>query len=514
MAKQTINKWLVLGIMCLLTVMLNIDTTAVNLAIPVISHEFHAELSTLQWVLNIFILASASLQIFGGRIGDVLGHTKTFNYGTLLFVIASAICGFAHNSALLLTGRALQGIAMGIAYPMTLAIVFRIFPKNQHGSAMGIIMGVMGLSLAVGPTIGGTFVEYSTWHWIFFVNIPIGLLSLILSCRYCPTDIINGSLKDIDYRGSFFLILGLIGIILAINQVQNWGFNSGAFIGILGTGIACIIALYFLEGRTKMPVMNFGLFKIKNFTLYNISRIMSQIVFLPLLFFVPIYLVNIIELTPLAAGIIMLALTIVVGISSPLAGKWVDRDGPKIPTIISFIATGLGCYLFTLIDANPQISILVVCFILNGIGLGINFTSTTTGALSPVPDDKAGVATGIFFTILWTSCAFAVAMAGTILAYISRSTLAVHLLNKNHQFSADQIDLLLRSSRGLLPISNLQHFLLPQQLVSTANIVKHAFIAGLHGIAWALFIVSLLGLLFTLPTTSSPVKKDKELPPM
>jgi EmrB/QacA subfamily drug resistance transporter len=497
------NKWLVLAIMCLLTVMLNIDATAVNLAIPVISHQFHAQLSTMQWVLNLFLLAAAMLQIIGGRLGDVLGHAKIFNYGTLLFVVASAMCGFSHGPALLLTGRLLQGIALGLAYPMTLAIVFRIFPKSQYGTAMGVIMGIMGISLAIGPTIGGAFVEYSTWNWIFFINIPIGLLSLFLSWRYCPIDKVAGQLKDIDYRGAAVLILGLLGIILSLNQVQNWGFDSGAFIGIFVAGIFFIALLAWLEKRTKNPIMNFSLFKIKDFSLYNIIRIMSQVVFLPLLFFIPLFLVNIVLMTPLTAGVVMLAMTIVVGVSSPIAGRWVDKSGPKVPTLVSFVFMAVGCYLFTLLHPEPQMSLLTIGLILNGIGCGISFTSTTTGGLSPVPQEQAGVATGVYFTVIWTSCAFAVAISGTILAFVSKSALAMHLLqHAGTSFSSSQVDLLTRTSRGLVPVSALSHFFLPQHLATVMAGVKNAFIAGFHGLNWALVIVAIIGFVATLPTTN------------
>lgn len=499
MSTRQINKWLVLTIMCLLTVMLNIDATAVNLAIPVISHEFHAQLSTMQWVAGIFLLGSASFQIIGGRVGDVIGHVKLFNLATLLFVVSSALCGFAHESGLLLTGRALQGIALGIANPLSLAIVFGVFPEEQHGTAMGFLIGVMGLSLAVGPTIGGALVEYASWHWIFFVNLPIGIVTLLLSWRYCPADTKLGKFKDIDFFGALLLIASITMIIVSFNQVQEWGFDSGLFIGILAGGVVLLLVLMRMSRRSAQPIMHFELFKIKNFSYYNIVRSMSQIVFLSLLFFLPIYLVNIAEEAALNSGVTMLALTVIIGVCSPFAGKWVDKVGAKIPTIISYVFMLVGCYLLTLLTVNPQTEILYPALILVGIGIGINFTSTTTGGLSGIPKDKVGVATGAYFTVIWTSCAFAIAFAGTVVALVSHAVLMPQLATHTVSYSPSQADLLLRAARGLVPISSLSHFFLPQYYASVAQAAQHAFIMALHALGWALFIVSAIGFVGSLP---------------
>lgn len=501
MKSKVINKWMVLTVMCLLTVMLNIDATAVNLAIPVIAHEFHAQLSTMQWVMGVFLLGSASFQIIGGRVGDVLGNTKLFNIGTLLFIAASAICGFSENPGLLLTGRALQGIALGIANPMTLAIVFRIFPDELKGTAMGIIIGVMGFSLAVGPTIGGAFVDYLSWHWIFFVNVPIGLLTLLLSWRYCPADVSVGAYKDIDYLGALILMTGLTLLILAFNQVEVWGFSSGLFLGILAAGIVLLIILGRLEKRTAQPIMEYALFKLKNYSLYNFVRFMSQMVFLALLFFLPLYLVNVVELSAFDSGMVLLALTVVVGICSPLAGKWVDKSGAKYPTVVSLVCMMLGAYLLTRLQLHPEPALLYSFLVVTGLGIGINFTSTVTGGLAGIDPNKLGLATGVYFTVIWTSCAFAIAFAGAIVAVSSHAALAHQLSGQSVNYSVSQLDLLTRAARGLVPVSALQHFFLAHHVEVVIAAVRHSFMVGLHALGWALFAVSGLGLIGSLLVT-------------
>lgn len=487
------NKWLVLAVMSLLTVMLNIDATAVNIAIPVISHDFHAKLSNMQWVISAFVLLSSVLQILGGRLGDLFGHRRLFNVGTILFMVGSLVAALSLSSGLLITGRVIQGISLGLAYPMTIVIAYSVFPKEEHGTVMGVIMGVMGFSLALGPTIGGAIIEVASWRWIFYINLPIGLLTIILSYLYCPKDQPSGTVADLDLPGAFFLIVGLVGVILAINQSQNWGLLSPLFLSVLAAGITCLLILYFVEKNKPNPLMAFNIFCSKAFSLHSAIRVISQCVFIPVLFFIPLYLVNVIEFSPLKSGLIVLVLTIVIAISSPLCGKWVDRSGDKLPTVISMLLFAVGSALLAVMPLQPNYVLLCSGLVLVGLGCGVSFVSTTTGALRDTKPEQAGVATGIFFTIAWGSCALGIAVSGAILALVSEHYLMAKL-SAHSLLSQPQLAELIRVARGLSP-SSVLHDDFSANLIAVTH---QAFISGFHAVMWTLAASSLLGFFLAL----------------
>ena len=394
------KKWWVLLAMCLLTVMLNIDVTALNLAIPVIAQEFHASLSLMQWVINAYVLLSAMLQIFGGKLGDSWSHRKVFLLGTALFVLSSAGAGLSMDTQMLIGFRVLQGVALGIAYPVTITLAFASFPKHQQGFALSFIVGAMGISLAIGPPIGGIFVDTIGWRWIFYVNVPIGCIAYLLAHLFCEKKQSSHS-HSIDYKGVSLLIVALFGVVFAINQAQDWGFVSYPFLIIFSLGLVFFYFLYAMEKGKQDPTIDFTLFKRRNFLFNNLIRLIVQLIFIPALFFTPLYLQNIAQFSSLFTGVIVMAMTVVIAILSPLAGKWVDRAGDRWPNIIAMLAFLLASCLFLFLKAHPNLWILSIALALIGVGVGVTFVSTITGGLAVVPPEKHGVATGALFTLAW-----------------------------------------------------------------------------------------------------------------
>lgn len=499
MSATIIRKWWVLFTMCLLTLMFNFDVTAVNLAIPEISQEFHANLVNMQWVINAFVLLSAMFQILGGRAGDMWGHRRIFIVGTIIFVLASIFAASAHNNLMLIMARVFQGFSIGIAYPMTILLVYDAFPLEEQPVALGWIMGTMGIALAIGPTLGGLIVHYIGWRWIFWVNAPIGALAIALTFWFCRKDAVKEQQK-IDYKGAALLMLGLLGIILALNQLQQWGFRFVPFWLVFLGGLLFLAILYFVERRKANPIIDFNLFSIKNYTLYNLIRIVSQVVFVPILFFIPVYLQNISGYSVLSAGLIMLYLTVVVGVLSPIAGKWTAKWGAKSLTMISMIAFAIACFLLMLIGAQPNHFILAAALILVGIGTGISFVSTTAGALAEVSPEKRGVAMGIFLTVAFASCALGVALLGTLIAMNAQSWLTAALTKGNILLSAVQAQELERVAHGVASPAALQGVVSPELLPTVSDLGKAAFMHGFHIAMLVFALISVLGLILTFVT--------------
>jgi EmrB/QacA subfamily drug resistance transporter len=489
--------------------MLNIDITAINLAIPVMAKEFSATLDTMQWVINAYLLLSAMLQILGGRLGDTYGHRKIFLIGTALFVISSVGAGAAPNETILIIFRTLQGLALGISYPMTIVLTFASFPKSQQGFALSFIIATMGVSLAIGPPLGGLFVHYIGWRWIFYINVPIGIIAYFLAHVFCPSSK-SDQHRYIDYQGAFFLILGLFGIMLAINQVQQWGLKSIYFWSSFILGWVFLFALYFIEKKQSYPIINFNLFKIRNFLFNNIIRLIVQFVFIPVLFFTPIYLQNIAEFTALRTGLMLLFLTLVIGVLSPIAGKWVDRVGDKTPNILSMFLFALACLLFALLDQEPNIYLLGSALLLVGIATGISFVSTITGSVSVVSEDQQGVATGIIFTTAWFGCALGIALMGAILSLSSKHYLYNHM--QHIKLSEQQFSILERASSGIYSVSNLSNYFSGGTLQKITAITVDSFMNGFHISMLVWMVLSLIGLIFACYLKKNKPYHHMEIP--
>ena len=498
--ENTEKRWWILTAMCLFTVMLNIDVTAVNIAIPVIAKEFSAKLSSMQWVISGYVLVSSMLTVLGGRLGDTYGHKKMFLWGTACFVLTSAGAGLSTNETILIAARVLQGISFGIAYPLTIAIVFASFPKEKQGFALSFIVGSMGVSLAVGPTIGGLFVHYLSWRWIFFINVPLGVLVFFIT-MFCCVNKPQEEKKYVDYKGCAFLILGLFGVTYALNQVQDIGIKSLTFLLSLLVGLAFLVVLYFVSRKQSYPIIDFKFFKNRNFTLNCCIRLVVQLILIPVLFFMPLYLQNISGYSALYSGILLLFLTVVIGIISPFAGKWVDKIGDKIPNILSMAIFTVACVLLYFLNKTPQMFLLAIGLLFIGIATSITFVSTVTGSVAMLDKKDHGVGTGILFTIALFGCAFGIALMGAIIAYFSES----YINREKLHLTIQQIVDLKRIGNGVASYKTLS-----VNYPRLAEIGRNAF---MHGLKMSLAILGSLSFIAVLMSIALKKPKPKQETP-
>ncbi len=497
MATAAWQRIFILISMLLLTVMLNIDVTALNIAVPVIATDFNASLSNMQWVINAYVLGSACFQILGGKLGDCFGHKKIFLWGTFFFVLTSMIAGISPNEKFLITCRGLQGLALGIAYPLTYIITCEVFPKHKQAFALSLIISTAGASLAIGPLIGGLLVEYLNWRWIFFINVPLGIITLWLCKKYCHSSEKDPN-KQIDYKIASLLVFGLFALTLATNEVQYWGVFSKPFLIVLLLGILLFVSLYLLERKSKDPIFPFQLFKIKNFSLHTVIRFFVQIVFIPVLFFFPIYLQNIAGYSPLISGVLTLSLTLGIGILSPLGGKWIDKIGDKTPTFIACLFFTLGSFLFLFLQKEPNLYLMEIGLLCIGIGTAISFVSTTTGTLTQVKESMHGIGMGVFLTVAWVSCAFGIAISGAILAMSSKAHL-IHLISKKGiSLTSEQFLVAKKVARGIAPFSRLQESFPASLQNIVSEICSQSFIKGFHLMVISWIGISILGAFFSL----------------
>lgn len=413
------TKWLTFFAVSLVAIMINMDATIVNLALASIAKELHASLSQIQWVINLYMLTNIVFIVLVGRISDIIGKRAIYLLGIAVFTVASIFAGMSHSLWTLLFARGLQGVGLAATLVLGIVIVANAFPKERQGIALGAYMTVAGIAQSVGPFLGGTIIQYFGWRWIFLINIPIGFLAVIFVLMFCQKDKPALSEEKINWYGIGFLCLGLSLVLLALNELGNWGFFSVLFWSALLLGLFFVVILYLQDRRVKDALINYSLFKNRSYRLFITIRALYMYGWLSMLFILPLYLQNIIGYSPFASGAILLCMTLVFGALSPIAGLWIDRIGYIRPTIIAAALSVLSFIFFA--QLGPQISLfyLVLGLVLFGLSAPIMGSASAVGSISNLPSEHAGLGMGIFYMLAFFGASVGVALSGSFLSLFS-----------------------------------------------------------------------------------------------
>jgi EmrB/QacA subfamily drug resistance transporter len=412
-------RWATLVAMTLANSMILVDQTAVPLAIPHTIAALNGSLDTSQWVLTANILPLAAFMVFAGRLGDQLGLRRVFLAGALLFIGSSALAGAAQDMIWLITVRATQGVGAALMLPTTLAIVSAVFPAQDRGRALGIVAGASAFFAALGPVLGGLLTQYIDWRAVFLINVPLAAVTIALTLLYTPAlRAAPGTSQTLDVPGLLTFAVGIVGITLGLGQSQQWGWGSPATLISLGLGVVGLVAFVVIEPRRRNPLMKFGLFRHLNFSAAVISQLLAGSVELATAYLLPFYLLLVIGLAPGPAGLALIPATVPIIIMAPLAGRWFDRVGGRIPLVVGFLV--LAASSFALVAGFPSQSLwpLMPGFLLQGIGLGIVLTVNDPTALGSVPAGDQGQASGINDTGEQLGGAVGIALFTAILLHI------------------------------------------------------------------------------------------------
>lgn len=417
----THNPWLILTALCLGFFMILLDTTIVNVAIPQMSLHLDAGLSDVLWILNGYILVYAVLLITAGRLGDLYGPKQLFLAGLIVFTAASAACGFAQSPTQMIIFRIVQGLGGALLTPQTLSTITMIFPPERRGAAFGLWGAVAGVSTVAGPTLGGWLVTDYSWRWIFFVNVPIGIVTLVLAGVVMPNIKLNRRHK-LDLGGvalstaSLFLITyGLIE-----GQSHDWGKVWGPITIpiVIGAGVALLAVFLYLQylERHGEPLVPFKLFADRNFSTMNF--VVAAIGFGMLGLFLPltIYLQSVLGLTALQAGLITAPMSVISMFVAPLAGRFADRVGGKWILVagVALFAGGMGILIESAHIDSTRLHLLPG-LIVAGFGLGMTFAPLQTIAMRDVEPRMAGAASGIINTTRQLGAVIGSAAVGALL---------------------------------------------------------------------------------------------------
>ncbi len=426
-----VGRWAILVVLALGEFMILLDSTIVNVALPSMATGIHASLDEILWVVNAYILSFAVLLITFGRLGDMVGAKTLFMAGLAIFAGSSAACGVANDPTVLISFRVLQGIGGAMLLPQTLSLITQMFPPEARGQAVGVWGAVAGLSIVCGPLIGGVLTTYVSWRAIFYINVPIGILAIILAWLLVPRLRAHDQ-HELDVGGVLLVAGGLAGLIFGLVEGEryNWGrissilkFNIfGLHAGlwsipsVLFYGVVLLIAFYVWERRQPEPLLPLGLFSDRNFSIGSFTQGAINFGVLGLFLTGIVYFQSVLGFSAVKSGLAYLPLAAAIMASSPLGGGLVDKRNGKfvLPAGLGLIAAGL--LLMTLVvSPHGKFIDTVAPFALIGFGMGLSFTSLTALAVRNVSPVQAGPASGFIETAGQIGAAFGTAIVGAVL---------------------------------------------------------------------------------------------------
>ena len=449
----------VLAAMIFAVAMTFIDQTIVSIAVPNIQRELNLSSTGVQWVVNGYLLALSALFALGGRLSDVLGHTKMCVIGVIVFVGASTLCGLTPTGSIaeawIVTFRVIQGVGGALMFPAALAIVVNTFPLRERGKALAIFFGIAGGLTAVGPILGGYLTQW-TWRAIFWVNIPVALIALVLIAVSKPKT--QYQRAPIDYRGAVLIAAGIGLSIFGLQQSVLWSWsNPGTWICIIA-GLAIIGIFVLVELRTETPLIKVQIFRVRPFAVENLVLLISMMAFIPVFFFASEYAQISLHKTASQAGLFLLYFFVGFVVLAQVGGRMLDREGAKRAVVIgcAIAAVGFGIWASkatTLSFSKQQIWVIVA-----GAGMGMMLGPANTDAVNRAGNLSYGEATGITQTIRNYGASLGLAALGTILLFDYRSHLTTSLRNKGVPNAAVEANRITQSQHGSGSVTSIPHY--------------------------------------------------------
>jgi EmrB/QacA subfamily drug resistance transporter len=407
------RKWRALIIVCVAVFMLLLDITVVNVALPDIQRELNASFTDLQWVVDAYALLLATTMLNAGTLGDLLGRKRVFIAGVGLFTLASALCGAATSPLFLNLARGVQGIGGAIMFAVSLAILSQEFHGRERGVAFGIWGATIGAAVAIGPLVGGVITTYLGWRWIFFVNLPIGILCIAGAIRVLHESR-NEESGGFDLPGFVTLTGGLFALVLALLRGNDWGWASGRVVALYVIGVVLLAAFVLVERRQREPMLDFSLFRVPTFSgAQLVAFAISSAMFAQFLY-LTLYLQNVLGYSPVQAGLRFLPLSLPSFFVAPLAGRLSSRVPVRLLIGVGLGLVGLALVLMHGLTPSSSWTHLLAGFLIAGVGIGLVNAPLASTAVSVVEPRRAGMASGVNNTFRQVGIAAGIAGLGAI----------------------------------------------------------------------------------------------------
>jgi len=446
------KKWWTLAAVSVGLFMIMLDNTVVNVALPSMRRSLHMSLSELEWVVAGYALTFAAFMLTGGKLADYLGRRLIFMIGLAVFTGASLACGLAPNGGFLIGARVVQGLGGALMNPATLSIITATFPPRERGKAIGIWAGVSGMALAIGPLVGGLLTEHVNWNWIFFINVPVGIIGLLAIPLFIDESRDTSHEQRLDLPGLSTSAIGLFSLTYAFIEANSYGWASSRILGAFAVAAVMLVAFVLFERHQQAPMLELALFKNRTFSGANGAMLFVGLAMFGTFFYVSLYMQNVLGYSPVQAGASFLPMTLLIILIAPRAGALTDRVGSRwlVGTGMTLLAVML--FYYSTLGANESFWALLPGLLLGGFGMGLTMTPVTAAAMSAVSVDKAGVGSAVLNSARQVGGSLGIAVMGSIVAAASDFLTGFH-----DALRVGSLLCLLGASVAVLAIRKIEH---------------------------------------------------------
>ena len=390
--------WLALLAMGISVIVIANDFSAINVALPTMEKDFHTNVNTIQWVINAYALTFGVMIVTGGRLADMFGRRRAFFLGSAIFAAMSALGGVAPSEAWLIASRVAMGIGGALMWPAILGMTYELLPAEKAGLAGGIILGAAGLGNAIGPLVGGILTDALSWRWIFFLNVPVSAFAVLVTYRLVRIEEPDPGKQRIDYAGITTLSLGLVALLVALDQVDDWGFGDPRTIGLLALSAGLIVAFLPIERRAGMSALvPREVMRNESFRASCVAIVFMSATFFAALLYLPQFMEKQLDYSPLEAGVGMLPFLATFALVSFVAGPLYDRVGAKRLAVLGAACIAIAPFVFSLVDNDSGYNSLIAGMVVLGVGIGSFYPTATTAGVTSVDESQTSLAGGIVY---------------------------------------------------------------------------------------------------------------------
>ena len=420
------KRWTALALVGAAFFMTVLDTTVVNVALPTIQTKLHFSDTNLQWVITAYSITFGGLLLLGGRAADLLGRRRVFLFGLALFTLASLVAGLSQDSAMLIILRAVQGAGAAIVAPASLSIVGVTFAEGaERNKALGIYGALAGSGAAAGVLLGGVLTSYLGWEWIFFINVPVGVLVFLLTPRYVRESRLETAHRSFDPLGAVTITSSLVLLVYAISKAPSNGWGSGQTIGCLIGAAVLMIAFLLIESRSRNPLMRLGIFRVGTVSGANVVGFMLNASLVCMFFLLTLYVQQVLHYSAIKAGLTFLCTAGTAVVAAGAAQALVTRIGVRPVLVTGMVLMAVGMFTYTRLPVDGSfVGDLLLGYLLVGVGIGFAYVPVSIAALGGVSADETGLASGLINTSQQIGAAIGVALASTIFIQHANHVLA------------------------------------------------------------------------------------------
>jgi EmrB/QacA subfamily drug resistance transporter len=426
MQPKRVNPWLVLVVVGIAQFMVILDNTIVNVALPSIQRGLHFSPASLQWIVNAYTLAFGGFLMLGGRAADLVGRRRLFLVGIVLFSAASLMNGLAGSAGILVAGRAVQGLGGALVTPAALSVLTTTFAEGrERTAALGVWSAIAVGGGAVGLLLGGVLTSLLSWQWIFFVNVPVGVVAIALALRFVPESRIENARGGVDILGAVSVTGGLVLLVYALVNAQTAGWVSVETLGLMALAVALLAGFVILEGRLRHPLIRLGIFRMRSITGANASMLLIAGGLFAMFFFASIYVQEVLGYSALRAGLAFLPVTLGIIAGAGLSNLLIRRVGVRAVGISGMSIAAVGLLVLSRIPVHgTYLGDLLPGLMIMAFGMGLTFVPITLIATTNVAAEDAGLASGLLNTAQQLGGAIGLAVLSTLAANTTANTLS------------------------------------------------------------------------------------------